>query len=1141
MKSKFFIPFLLSCVCMSSCTVLVDSSTNSNVPGQASYTIELQPTLGLSVGESRPLILDVSGDAPAKLKVTWKNSDSSIISLSQSTSESVTVVGVSSGTATVTALVGSYASASCMVTVKSGGATEVTVTSITLSETEKEFTYDASGVTTFTLEASVITNNGSTVNPAWKSSSTDVATVTGSGKVATVTVHKSGDAIITASAGGLNATCSLHVKDVGEPDTINVEMNKPSASIKVGETVELSAIVSGGVATSTVWQSDSTAVEVSDTGVVTGKSVGSATVSVTVRDAAGNVDTATCFITVKSGEASAYDKEVAKWSKPGHVYFHYLRKNQDYDNWALWIWQSQPKSLEGSLWGANANLAQQVLEGSGVTPQTTGFMTEAECGGTGTAVHKDEHGIIIDVNVADETIKGGKTGYVAPLVTWKTFDKKVQTMGFFIVDQTNMTGETNWKSDGNAEIYIKDVKKNLLPDGKNSFAHIYCIQGQVANYTTTAEDDGPAVINPTIDDKTGKYVSNDDTSLLRKDEYGNGVPTSTSFLEDRPGVGYQIFVPAFADSDGDGMGDLRGIIDKLDYLQNDVGAEVLWLTPIQESNSYHGYDVTDYYKIDPKFGTIEEYQELLFKAHKRGMKVLMDMVINHTSKSNVLFQKSQAAVEEKVNGETVKYRDMYIWKYKGNKVRIWDGQGDNDSAAQHFTTGTLGGTSDIDKKLNDLWYKDGESDYYYFGKFGSGMAELNYNSEYTRRYMTDMCKYWLSFGLDGFRLDATKHIYLLGELSTSLDLPQSEIVYDVGKKHYWNEDRQQYLDMDNDYSYDRTLNVLFWKQFAGNIKSAYPNCFLVGENFDGWDERMGPFYESMDSQFDFQTYFNLNQAYESDIGRRIKNSQEIFSSYRPNGMIDGCFTSNHDIYRLLNHAAEHDADVPRGVNGNNHTEVHGGEQILVFNEGTKEYEWTASKNNKNYAINMAKYYAAVTIFAPGLSWIYYGDELGMSGNLEDKVKDSHDKVYDDHGNNVDRWYRQPMRWGTEKGKNNVVDYTFGGIEIAWDYYNKTLPTASEQKLDSSSMLNYFKAACDIKNSKDYPTYGHIQYWGAMSGAQQGECYFELTDGSRTACVCINNTDNPVSYTKLGWRLLGGFGQGYSATNVPPHGFIVLAK
>ena len=259
------------------------------------------------------------------------------------------------------------------------------------------------------------------------------------------------------------------------------------------------------------------------------------------------------------------------------------------------------------------------------------------------------------------------------------------------------------------------------------------------------------------------------------------------------------------------------------------------------------------------------------------MKVLMDMVINHTSKSNVLFQKSEQAVEEELNGNKIKYRDMYIWKYKGDQVRVWDGQGDNDSAASHFTTATLGGTEDIDKKLNELWYKDGESNYYYFGKFGSGMAELNYNSQVTGDFMTDMCKYWLSFGLDGFRLDATKHIYLLGELSTDLELNNADIVYDVGYKHYWNEDRQAYFDVDNDYSYNKKMNVTFWKQFAGSLKSAYPNCFLVGENFDGWDARMAPFYESMDSQFDFQTYFKLSQYYPSSFGLQLKDTLDNYS------------------------------------------------------------------------------------------------------------------------------------------------------------------------------------------------------------------------------------------------------------------------
>ena len=1118
MNKKILAFFFVACMGVTACSQFVSVPDHKANEG---FTIDLQPTLGLSVGETKSLVLGINytDESVGNPEITWRSSDKTneIISINNSKTETLKITALSTGTAYVTAFAGNTQSASCMVTVSSGGSSDVVVTSITLSETSKNFTYDAaqsSETNSFTLTAAVITSNGATVNPTWRSTATEVATVSGNGKTATVQVLRAGETNIIASAGGLSATCVLSVSDASVPEIIQVNLNETSKSVQVGDRFELVATVRGGEPTNILWQADSGSVSVSNNDLVanvTAVSAGSATVSVTVTDAEGNQDTAQCYVVIREqGQETSYT-----WSQGGHIYFHYLRKNHDYDNWAIWAWQTKPKSLEGTLWGANPDIENL----AGVTPTTFGFMKESECGGTGNNVYRDEYGIIIDVDITIEDLPGGKTGKVSPLVTWRTFETKEQVLGFFIVDQTKMTGETNWESDGGGEIYIEDLY-SLMPEGKNSYLHVFCVQGNVANYTT-GSGSSQAYVNPTIADTTGNYRSTDDTSLLTKDDYPAGVPTSETFLEDRPGVGYQIFVPSFADSDGDGMGDLRGIINKLDYLQNDVGAKVLWLTPIQKSNSYHGYDVTDYYRIDSKYGTIEEYQELIYKAHQRGMKVLMDMVINHTSKSNVLFQKSQQAVVETVNGKEINYRDMYIWKYKGDKVRVWNGTGDNDSAASNFTTATLGGTAEIDKKLNELWYKDGESNYYYFGKFGSGMAELNYNSQATRDYMTDMCKYWLSFGLDGFRLDATKHIYLLGELNTSLNLGSHDIVYDVGFKHYWNEEQQRFMDVDNDYSYDRTLNVIFWKQFAGNLKAAYPNCFLVGENFDGWDQRMAPFYESMDSQFDFQTYFNLNQFYESSIGGKIQEAQNKYKAYRKNGMIDGAFTSNHDIYRLLNHAAQHDEDIPLGVNGKNHKEVHA--------------------SNATYAINMAKYYAAVTIFTPGISWIYYGDELGMSGNLEDLVPMSDGEIYNDHGNNVDRWYRQPMRWGSTKGQDQVVDYTFGGIEILWDTYNQTLPSASQQKAQADSMLNYFKAACDIKNDSRYPTYGSVRAYGSLTGQEKGECYIEISDGARTVCVCINNTNNALSYTKQGWTLLGGFGTGYTASNVPAHGFIVLKQ
>mgnify|MGYP003295743530 CR=1 FL=1 len=560
------------------------------------------------------------------------------------------------------------------------------------------------------------------------------------------------------------------------------------------------------------------------------------------------------------------------------------------------------------------------------------------------------------------------------------------------------------------------------------------------------------------------------------------------------------------------------VISYTKYL-DELGVDVLWLTPIQESNSYHGYDVTDYYKIDSRFGTLADYQELLYKAHQKGMKVLMDMVINHTSKSNVLYKKSQRAEKEIVNGKEINYRDMYLWKYQGDKVKVWDEQPAVDVGGGYKKANFI--TKNVEE-VSD-WYRDGTSNYYYFGKFGSGMAELNYSSQATRDYMTDMCKYWLSFGLDGFRLDAIKHIYLLSELDPATSLGSDYITYDVGWKTYYNPEMAKEITVPNDYSYDRDLNVLFWKQFAGTIKSAYPNCFLVGENFDGWNERMAPFYESIDSQFDFQTYYALNEMKEDSIGSKIKDSLAIYSSYRKDTLVNGAFTSNHDVSRMMNHAVIHKQDVEKKYSGKD--AAHYGD---------------VTQANLQEAINQSKYYSAISLLTPGVSWIYYGDEIGLCGNVNDKVPDSTGKVVDDKGNNVDRWYRQPMRWSNKYGTNGTVNYQFGGLEVLWDSISNTIKTVPEQQADQNSMLNYFKLLTKTKRSDAYPTYGWVENAG---GPADGVAQMQLSDGLRKAFVLINNSNSAYNGEYMGYKGVIGKSNGSSVSGsnytVEAHGFLVL--
>ena len=191
-------------------------------------------------------------------------------------------------------------------------------------------------------------------------------------------------------------------------------------------------------------------------------------------------------------------------------------------------------------------------------------------------------------------------------------------------------------------------------------------------------------------------------------------------------VFYEIFVRAFNDSNKDGIGDLKGVTQKLDYLK-DLGIKGIWLMPINDSPSYHGYDISDYYKINPDYGTMEDFKELIKEAHKRDIKVEMDMVINHTSIENQWFKEAAADPNSK-------YRNYFIWTKDSEKAKETSA-----ISAQPWTP--LG-------------------DAYYYSIFWSGMPDLNYDNKEVRDEMKKVAKYYLDMDVDGFRLDAARWIYL---------------------------------------------------------------------------------------------------------------------------------------------------------------------------------------------------------------------------------------------------------------------------------------------------------------------------------------------------------------------------------------------
>lgn len=185
------------------------------------------------------------------------------------------------------------------------------------------------------------------------------------------------------------------------------------------------------------------------------------------------------------------------------------------------------------------------------------------------------------------------------------------------------------------------------------------------------------------------------------------------------GVYYQIFVRSFCDANGDGVGDINGITSKLDYLK-ELGIKGIWLTPVHPSPTYHKYDVIDYTAIDPEYGTLNDYRNMVEEAHKRGIKVLLDLVVNHTSSEHPWFKASM------VNRD--KYRNYYVW---------------SDTARTHG------------------WYanpRNPQEKFYAF--FWERMPDLNFDNPEVRKEIIEAGKFWIrEVGVDGYRLDAAQHIY----------------------------------------------------------------------------------------------------------------------------------------------------------------------------------------------------------------------------------------------------------------------------------------------------------------------------------------------------------------------------------------------
>ena len=235
-------------------------------------------------------------------------------------------------------------------------------------------------------------------------------------------------------------------------------------------------------------------------------------------------------------------------------------------------------------------------------------------------------------------------------------------------------------------------------------------------------------------------------------------------------VFYEIFVGSFSDSDGDGTGDLRGIINRMDYLNDgdpssgrSLGIGGIWLTPIFKSPSYHKYDVTDYYTVDPAFGTEQDLKDLISACHERGVLLILDLPINHTGRYNEWY--SNFVVAHRQGDTSSEWYDFYSWY-----------DGDTGSAPAGRTYSQVSGTN-----------------HYYECNFDGDMPELNFESEAVKKAVVDIAKHYIDMGIDGFRFDAAKYVFFG----------------------------------------DHQKSLAFWEWYLGELRGMKPDIYTVAEVWDG--------------------------------------------------------------------------------------------------------------------------------------------------------------------------------------------------------------------------------------------------------------------------------------------------------------------
>lgn len=341
---------------------------------------------------------------------------------------------------------------------------------------------------------------------------------------------------------------------------------------------------------------------------------------------------------------------------------------------------------------------------------------------------------------------------------------------------------------------------------------------------------------------------------------------------------YEIFVYSFYDSDGDGTGDLNGVVQKLDYIA-DMGFNGIWLMPIMPSPTYHKYDVTDYYNIDEAYGTLEDFKTLVDECHNRGIRLVIDLVMNHSSNQHMWFKEASSYLSglgenEEPDSSVCPYVDYY-----------------------HFSR----------EQVNSDWYKINGTSWYYEGVFWSEMPDLNFSSEALKSEFEDIAKFWIELGVDGFRMDAAMH-------------------FEEGDTNF-NTETLNWL-----FTYCKSLNPDFYmvsEVWAGEpaIASYYASMTPSMFNFDAGNAE-GKIIGAAKGSTKAASFVQAMLKYQED-----------FSASNPD-YIDAPFITNHDMGRVANALQSNEDDLKLAcgllMTMSGSPFVYYGEEIGMKSRGSKD-------------------------------------------------------------------------------------------------------------------------------------------------------------------------------------------------------------